>query len=233
MWSTGGAWLALSVWEHYRFTKDLDTLRTRYPIPKGAAQFFLDSLVTDPIAKALVTCPSVSPEHGHHEGGGGSLCAGPTMDNQLLTDLFSATVATSELIGTDAEFRARVVAARERLAPIRIGVQGQLQEWQQDWDATATDPQHRHLLPALPPDLSAGSVRGLLARGGFEVDIAWRNGSLSRARIQSRSGSRAVLRSAGRVSVTAAGLPVAVRRPETGVIAFDTDPGAEYLVRPS
>ncbi|MGW7590586.1 glycosyl hydrolase family 95 catalytic domain-containing protein, partial [Streptomyces rubiginosohelvolus] len=80
MWPMGGAWLSMAIWEHYRYTRDTAKLRARYPVLKGAAQFFLHALVTDPTTGALVTCPSVSPENAHHGGGGGSLCAGPTMD---------------------------------------------------------------------------------------------------------------------------------------------------------
>lgn len=86
MWPTGGAWLATSVWEHYRFTGDSEALRRRLPVVEGAVRFFLDALVPDPTTGYLVTCPSVSPENAHHAGV--SACAGPTMDNQILRDLF-------------------------------------------------------------------------------------------------------------------------------------------------
>ncbi|WP_407562877.1 glycosyl hydrolase family 95 catalytic domain-containing protein [Streptomyces sp. 184] len=143
MWQTGGAWLALHIWEHYRFTGDLTALRSRYPALKGAAQFFADSLVTDPGTGHLVTNPSNSPENGHHSGL--SVCAGPTMDMQIVRDLFQAVADASVLLGTDADFRARVLSLRDRLAPAKVGAQGQLQEWQADWDAAAPDQGHRHV----------------------------------------------------------------------------------------
>ncbi|MFF4620862.1 glycosyl hydrolase family 95 catalytic domain-containing protein [Nonomuraea jabiensis] len=141
MWQTGGAWLATMIWDHYLFTGDLDFLRQYYPAMKGAAQFFLETLVEEPSLKYLVTNPSNSPELTHHAGV--SVCAGPTMDNQILRDLFNGCAKASELLGTDASFRAQVLAARDRLPPMRVGSRGNIQEWLYDW--VETEQNHRHI----------------------------------------------------------------------------------------
>ncbi|WP_218155679.1 glycosyl hydrolase family 95 catalytic domain-containing protein [Nonomuraea wenchangensis] len=141
MWQTGGAWLATMIWDHYLFTGDLDFLRQYYPAMKGAAQFFLETLVEEPTLKYLVTNPSNSPELTHHSGV--SICAGPTMDNQILRDLFNGCARASELLGTDAGFRTQVLAARDRLPPMRVGSRGNIQEWLYDW--VETEQNHRHI----------------------------------------------------------------------------------------
>ncbi|KXK63847.1 cellulose-binding protein [Micromonospora rosaria] len=141
MWQTGGAWLATTIWEHYLFTGDAEFLRANYPAMRGAAQFFLDTLVTEPTLGYLVTNPSNSPELGHHADA--SVCAGPTMDNQILRDLFDGCARASEVLDVDATFRAQVRATRDRLAPNRIGSRGNVMEWLYDW--VETERTHRHV----------------------------------------------------------------------------------------
>jgi alpha-L-fucosidase 2 len=141
MWQTGGAWLATLIWDHYRFTGDIEFLRRNYPAMKGAAQFFLDTLVTEPSLGYLVTNPSNSPELNHHPNV--SVCAGPAMDMQILRDLFDGYTSASEVLGVDAGFRDQVRSARQRLAPMKIGSRGNIQEWLHDW--VETEQNHRHI----------------------------------------------------------------------------------------
>ena len=134
MWPMGGAWLCQNLWEHYLFTGDKDYLRKIYPAMKGAAQFFLDTLVEEPTHHWLVTCPSLSPENSNPAAKKTSITAGPTMDLEILRDLFANCIRASEILGTDKKFAAQVAATRARLAPLQIGAAGQLQEWLQDLD---------------------------------------------------------------------------------------------------
>jgi alpha-L-fucosidase 2 len=144
MWPSGGAWLCDHLWDHYEYSGDKKYLKDVYPVMRGAAQFFLDTLQEDPTNHWLVTNPSVSPENGHP--GGSAVSAGPTMDLEILRDLFANTIKTAQILGVDVDFQKQLAATRDRLAPLQIGSQGQLQEWLQDWDyASGQDFHHRHV----------------------------------------------------------------------------------------
>ncbi|MCX7818105.1 MAG: glycoside hydrolase N-terminal domain-containing protein [Kiritimatiellae bacterium] len=138
IWLTGGAWLALHMWDHVLFTGDLTFLRERaWPVLREAALFFVDTLVDDPFTGWLISGPSNSPEQG-------GLVMGPTMDHQIIRRLFHAVLeADAALGGVDPGLTARLRSLLPRIAPNQIGRHGQLQEWLEDKD----DPrnQHRHV----------------------------------------------------------------------------------------
>jgi len=186
LWPTGGAWLSVALWDRYEYTRDPAYLKTIYPLLKGAAQFFLDTLVEDPTHQWLVTSPSVSPENPHPFGT--SVVMGPTMDQQILRDLFAGATTAARTLGVDRDLQARWTATRARLAPMRIGRAGQLQEWLDDWDMQAPEMHHRHvshlygLFPGRDidvrrtPALAAAVKRSLEIRGDQATGwaTAWR-----------------------------------------------------------
>jgi alpha-L-fucosidase 2 len=185
-WPTGGAWLCTHLWTHYEFTGDQQFLHKVYPVMKGAAQFFLDTLVEEPKHKWLVTCPTISPENKHPADV--AICAGATMDMQILRDLFSQCIKAAQILAIDHQFAEKLVSTRDRLAPMQIGKAGQLQEWLEDWDLEAPERQHRHvshlygLFPSAQitrngtPGLFNAARRTLEMRGdvGTGWSLAWK-----------------------------------------------------------
>jgi alpha-L-fucosidase 2 len=155
--TTGGAWLCTHLWEHYLFTGDLQFLQEIYPVMKECVVFFLDFLVMHPTYGWLVTNPSTSPENFPDWPGndpfydevcawmtpGTTLCAGSTIDMQILRDLFTYVAEAADKLKIDWDFRQRVLAARKKLAPMKISEHGDLQEWLEDWGQK--EKSHRHL----------------------------------------------------------------------------------------
>ena len=138
IWVSGAPWLCQHLWWHYEFSGDRAFLKRAYPVMKEAALFFVDFLIEDPRNDKhwLISTPGNSPEQG-------GLVAGPTMDHQIIRDLFRNVIEASTILGTDAELRAKLTDLRARIAPNQIGKHGQLQEWLEDKD----DPKstHRHV----------------------------------------------------------------------------------------
>lgn len=205
MWPMGGAWLCTHLWARYDYGRDLNYLRSVYPLMRGAALFYIDTLQTDPGSGYLVTSPSLSPENTHP--GNATICAGPAMDMELLRDLFAQTAEAARLLGLDADFARALLATRARLAPNKIGAQGQLQEWQADWDAAAPEPHHRHVShlyalfpshqidPDETPALAAAARRSLELRGDDPGGwgTAWRANLWARLRDGDRAHSQLML----------------------------------------
>lgn len=155
--ATGGAWLCTHLWEHYLFTGDVDFLREYYPVMKGNVEFFLDFLREHPRYGWLVTNPSTSPENFPDRPGNGTffdevtgwmspgttICAGSTIDMQILGDLFGYVAEASRILDIDDEFREKVLETRKRLAPMQVNKKGELQEWLEDWGQK--EKSHRHI----------------------------------------------------------------------------------------
>jgi alpha-L-fucosidase 2 len=186
LWPTGGAWLTLPLWDRYDYNGDREYLRRIYPLLKGAAQFFLDTLIEEPTHRWLVTSPSLSPENPHPFGT--SLTAGPAMDEEILRELFGNAIGAARTLGVDSGLQRKWSTTRARLAPLQIGGAGQLQEWLEDWDMQAPEIHHRHvshLFGLFPghdidvrrtPELAAAVKRSLEIRGDQATGwaTAWR-----------------------------------------------------------
>ena len=158
-WPVGGAWLMTNLYERYRFSADPADLQRIYPLLRDQTRFLLDILVEEPKHRWLVTAPSNSPENFPKWPGNGlffdevsgaeltarTMTAGPTMDMQIIREVFAMFDEAASRLGLDSAQVAEVRRARPRLAPNQVGKHGQLQEWLDDWDEF--EPDHRHVSP--------------------------------------------------------------------------------------
>jgi alpha-L-fucosidase 2 len=152
-WAMSGPWFCAHLWEHYAFCGDRDFLRARaYPLMKSCAEFCLDWLV-DNRAGRLTTCPSQSTENNFitPDGRTAETSDGCTMDMALIAELFEHSIQAAKILDLDADFAAKLSAARGRLLPFRTGKHGQLQEWSRDFDERTPGQRHMsHLYPLYP-----------------------------------------------------------------------------------
>ncbi|MCX6329039.1 MAG: glycoside hydrolase family 95 protein [Bacteroidia bacterium] len=147
MWPMGIAWSCQNIWDHYQFGGNVEYLRTKsYPIMKEAAEFCMDWLVKDPKTGLLVSGPSISPENSFIIPGGGgnaSMVMGPTMDHMIIRDLLQNTIKASLILNIDAALRKRMEKTLGKLTPIKIGSDGRIMEWSEEFGEA--EPGHRHI----------------------------------------------------------------------------------------
>lgn len=188
-WPMGAAWLAMHVWEHYRYTLDQEFLRQEYPMLEEIALFFVDFLIEDRDGY-LVTCPSVSPENRFvvENGFDTPVCAGPTMDNQILRALMSTCLQAAEILGIQSIHEQEFQEVLNKLRPNQIDSQGRLMEWAREEQELTPDMVHTSHLWAVFPgeeiawnkekdlfEAAKAALRSRLAHGAksFDWPGAW------------------------------------------------------------
>ena len=190
---TGGAWLCEHIWQHYLYTLNTNFLREYYPVLKEAANFFQSLLIKDPKTGYWVTAPSNSPENAYimpqlKDGKKqiGNTCIAPTMDMQIVRELFSNTLQAAKILGVDSELYSQWQEIITHTVPNRIGKKGDLNEWLDDWKDA--EPNHRHvshlyglypydeITPWDTPTLATAAKKTLKMRGdgGTGWSRAWK-----------------------------------------------------------
>lgn len=186
--NTSAAWLCEHLYRHWEYSRDIGYLADVYPIMKEAALFFVDMLVEDPRNNYLVTAPTTSPENEYiyQDGMRASICAGSTMDNQIIRELFTNVTSAAKILKIDDDFCTLLAEKAGRLMPTTIGEDGRIMEWLQPY--VETDPNHRHvahLYGLYPgdeincsdtPELAEAARKTLLRRGDKSTgwSMAWK-----------------------------------------------------------
>lgn len=177
MFPMGGPWMTQPIFEHYEFNGDKTYLKNiAYPMMKESAQFVLDILVKDKQGR-LVTAPSYSPENSYIHpvtGKGEKLTYAPTMDMEIINDLFKRTMAAGKILQQDAAFRDTLTRTLKEIVPVKLAADGSIQEWVEDYKEG--EPGHRHvshlfalhpgdqITPLKTPDLFEGAKKTLAKR---------------------------------------------------------------------
>lgn len=147
-WVTGGAWLCNHLFEHYRYTEDREFLeKEAMPLAREAIRFFEDYLYEMPDG-TLVTGPVVSPENTYRSKVGqvGALCMGTAMDSSILRQLITSYLEAMKVLGREeeqAQDKELLESILKKLPPLRIGSDGRLLEWMEEYQET--EPGHRHI----------------------------------------------------------------------------------------
>ncbi|MDR1981210.1 MAG: glycoside hydrolase family 95 protein [Tannerellaceae bacterium] len=185
--NTSAAWLCEHLYMHYLYTLDKAYLKEVYPVMKGAALFFVDMLVEDPESHYLVTAPTTSPENTFKlpNGHSASICAGSTMDNQIVRELFTNVIEAAGILRVDDDLAKELAAKRDRLMPTTIGEDGRIMEWPLPYEEA--EPHHRHVshlyglypgneISVLTPELAEAARQTLYARGDISTgwSMAWK-----------------------------------------------------------
>ena len=157
VWPMGGAWLSFHLWEHFLYTEDTDFLReAAYSYLHECALFFMDFLFEGPDGY-LLSGPSMSPENEYYPIKGNTditatIAFSPTMDIEIITGTLRNYINAEEILGINEEDKKKAQEVLKKLPPLKVGANGCLQEWLEDYGEP--EPGHRHISHAfgLYPD---------------------------------------------------------------------------------
>jgi alpha-L-fucosidase 2 len=202
-WFLGGVWIAADMWEHYRYTLDIDFLARAWPILRDALLFVLDFMEPDENGD-LVMGVTTSPENSYLTARGErvSFCRSSAIDAELIPLLIRDCLEAMDILSaagrTDVEipqgFESEIKAAAARIAPPLIGADGAILEW--GVEVEEAEPNHRHqshvlgaypynAITALTPELFTAvrtSIEKRIRNGGANTGWgrAWAGGLMAR-----------------------------------------------------
>jgi len=188
-WPVGGFWLSQALWERYALAWIERSCGRRYIPFEGRFRVCIGSAGAERsgggrgILGDLAFDFAGKPFHRSATGQRVAVSRGSTIDMALVRQLFENTIAGSEALGVDPDFRAKLQATLPKLLPFHVGSQGQLQEWAADFKEW--EPTHRHAshlvsvselnqITSAEPDLFAAArvSEDLRKTGGYHPDKA-------------------------------------------------------------
>jgi alpha-L-fucosidase 2 len=128
MFPAAAAWVCQDFWESYAFSLDREWLLANWPTIRGACEFYLDFMIKDPKTNFMVVAPDLNFENGHNCGG--SMTMGSTPTTMMVRQLFANAIATTRILDSDADLRAKLEVVMPQLPPTRVDpANGELMEY--------------------------------------------------------------------------------------------------------
>ena len=151
-WPLSSGWLVRHLFEQYEYTRDLSFLRdTAYPLIREAALFYR-AVLSENAEGQLVFAPSTSPENRFlHEGKPLAVSESTAMTQAIVSEVFDECVRAAAILDTDAGLAKELCALRGRLAPLSVGRDGELMEWNENFEESEIHHRHISHLYALHP----------------------------------------------------------------------------------
>ena len=140
LWDMGGVWLARHIYDHFRYTGDMEFLQEYMPVLRGIFVFLEDRLTADKNGH-LILSPSTSPETRFlHNGKYCSVTNSAAMDQQIIDDYLQYMAELEPLVCGDPTPYQQM---RQKLLPLKISREGCLLEYGRE--IQETDDPHQHL----------------------------------------------------------------------------------------
>jgi alpha-L-fucosidase 2 len=148
--------MSISLWRHYEFTQDDAYLNDiALPVLSGAAKFILDFLKENEDGQ-LVTAPSYSPENTYIDPKTGKPIKNTiaaAIDIQIIRDVFDACLESEKILNRETVLTSLITEAINKLPKIKIGKDGTIQEWYEDYKEVEVGHRHiSHLYALYPSD---------------------------------------------------------------------------------
>ena len=141
-----GAWMSLTTWRHYEYTLDEEYLEDyALPLLKGASRFLLDYMVEDDSGYLLIV-PSTSPENSFISPETGEILRitrGSTYHSSIVREVLNSTLKAMDIAGYVDSLKFEIEAALPMIPPARIGSDGTIMEWIEEYEEA--EPGHRHM----------------------------------------------------------------------------------------